>query len=163
MSKRKALNSGLLLAGLVAALYFGPGGYWRVRGWLDNEPSYAGWPASYWRHEADRCSTLEIEANNNIVLRNADDFYSMSELKPRWLRHDVWHLDHPLMQGNPAAVSVLLELLKDDRPNIRIIALCALARIGPGAEEAVPAIREAATDQATHGAADYALFCIERR
>ena len=163
MTKRRALYLGLLLLLIAASVFLGPKSYWLLTGWVGNEVFYEGWPASYWRHEADRCDEMQIAANHSFWLRVPEDFTTMRELK-WWLRgQNVWPLDHPLLNGDSEAVPVLLELLKDDRWNVRIIGLEGLANIGPAAKSAVPALLEARADphSAVQECANMALSRID--
>jgi hypothetical protein len=51
-----------------------------------------------------------------------------------------------LRRGDPDAVPVLIELLKDDNSIVRQEAILILARIGPAARDAVPALQQALND-----------------
>jgi HEAT repeats len=70
---------------------------------------------------------------------------------------------HPLMQHDPASVPVLLDLLHDPDPEIRLIAIEALEKIGPDARAAVPVLFELLDneDQDVSEAAEDALFHID--
>lgn len=52
-----------------------------------------------------------------------------------------WHADHPLLRGDPASVAVLVELLNDDDPQVKMIAAKGLGTVGTGARSALPELR----------------------
>ena len=55
-------------------------------------------------------------------------------------------VDADLRRGDPDAVPVLIELLKDDNSVVRQEAILILARIGPAARDALPALQQALKD-----------------
>jgi HEAT repeats len=70
----------------------------------------------------------------------------------------------PLQEGDPAAVSLLLELLRDRDRTVRLLASQGLGRVGPAAKEAVPALRDLALhdeDEAVRATAQDALTRID--
>jgi hypothetical protein len=56
-------------------------------------------------------------------------------------------VESPLLSGDPAALGVLVELLRDCDPKVRRIAVQGLDALGPAARPAAPALREALHDR----------------
>jgi len=53
----------------------------------------------------------------------------------------------PLLDGDPAALPVLLELLHADSAKVRAVAAAGLGTVGPAAREAVPDLLQACQDE----------------
>jgi WD40 repeat protein len=70
-----------------------------------------------------------------------------------------------ILDGDPAAVPVLLSLLRDEDFRVRRVAAASLGRVGPPAREAVPALLEAADrddDAFLRGIARLAALAIDK-
>jgi HEAT repeat protein len=52
-----------------------------------------------------------------------------------------------LLDGDAAAIPVLLELMKSPYPSVRLVAVESLARMGEAARPALPALLEASDDE----------------
>jgi hypothetical protein len=118
----------------------------RYRPW---EAHYKGRPTSWWSEQV-RCLPLEG--------------LSIPELPPPplakdWLERAMEYCgirpfgsDEPradeVLRGDPAAVPVLIELLRSDDPRARVWAAEALAKTRPPAKAAVPALEAAAREHA---------------
>jgi hypothetical protein len=126
----------------IAALFVFPGSRWRIIGWVRGEPFYAGQPVSYWRAQAKNCDQLCLAENLYFYFQATSE---IQELRRAWVSRNDWDLDHPLLRGDPKALSVLLQLLDesdDESWEVRLIAIYSLAKIGPEAKPAVAAIEK---------------------
>jgi HEAT repeat protein len=102
-------------------------------GWHRHESFYHERPTSYWREEI------------------------LTALHER----DYQAPDTILAARDPAAVPVPMELLHDEHPYVRRLAVEALGRMGPIAEPALPALIEASKDPVLRPAALKALKAID--
>ncbi len=90
------------------------------------------------------------------LYRNQPTSYWSQKLQEPIRRKEVWqgHLKMlkdidpaaDLRRGDPDAVPVLIELLKDENSIVRQEAILILARIGPAARDALPALEQALKD-----------------
>ena len=90
------------------------------------------------------------------LYRNQPTSYWSQKLQEPIQRKEVWqgHLKMlkdidpaaDLRRGDPDAVPVLIELLRDDNSIVRQEAILILARIGPAARDALPALQQALKD-----------------
>ena len=90
------------------------------------------------------------------LYRNQPTSYWSQKLQEPIRRKEVWqgHLKMlkdvdpaaDLRRGDPDAVPVLIELLKDENSIVRQEAILILARIGPAARDALPALQQALKD-----------------
>jgi hypothetical protein len=140
MKRRWRLWLTLTLLLLVGGAFMLPAVHWPVIGWVKGEVFYDGMPTSYWRNEASRCDSFPL-AKSNTYGRNTVNDSSFQIARQRWLGSNDWHADHPLLRGDPAAVSLLLELLNDDDPQVKMIAAKGLANAGPSGRSASTELR----------------------
>jgi hypothetical protein len=136
VKKRWLVRFGVLIGMACAGvLILSPSRYFLV-GLFRGEPFYEHMPASYWKAK--------------MRVWTAKDF------KPppapiSWLLQLVGNQAGPsrprVLDGGREAVPVLIELVKEDDLWVRILAIRSLARIGPEAQEAVPALIAALGDR----------------
>jgi hypothetical protein len=120
-------------------------------GWWRGEAKYKGRYTNSWRAEM-RCYEGGMAEGNLWHLDYA--FSQKSSLWENWLdklgvrkrslggftigvpdRHDLGIV---LQDGDPDAVPVLMELLNDEDPTVRLLAIFGLQRVGAAARDAVP-------------------------
>ncbi|OAI54536.1 hypothetical protein AYO44_14735 [Planctomycetaceae bacterium SCGC AG-212-F19] len=132
MAKRIAAVVGILLVIAIGVIVLVPTNRLRVVGWVRGEPFHRGMPLSHW--------LADLESPNGN------------------LRYEAI-----LAVGrNKDAMPSLIRRLKDDVPLLRHMAAVELARFGPEAHDAVPALTEmlADPDRACRQAAADALRAI---
>jgi hypothetical protein len=111
-------------------------------GLLRHEPFYRWRPASYWRERAKEQTKILRSLPRGLLLDTQSS-------PPTWqhMLNDITagraprldgHL--PLLQGNPAAVAVLIDLLDDPDDDVRMAAVLGLRMVGPAAEAAIPVL-----------------------
>jgi hypothetical protein len=110
----------LLVIGIGVAISF-PAGQWGVIGLVRGDSFFHGRPTSYWRFELGDITFGGHERATN-----------------------------ELVQGGPAAVPVLVDMLRGKEWHDRCEAADILARIGPKAQDAVPALVQAMKDPEQH-------------
>lgn len=120
---------------LLAAVYFEPTHC--VRGRLWGEAFFDGRPTSYWRHELTQWKVRKQPQFNwlGIMYTYERRPTLMDSVTKRWLNRPPRELpDAPrLLQGDPAALAVLFELLDDPSPRVR-----RFAQIGLGNYPDIP-------------------------
>jgi hypothetical protein len=122
MTKRRWLLIGLILLLAVVVAFFLPPVHWRVVGWLKGEAFYQSRPTSYWRREVQsyqRYSELlgwHIAALKSAQQEPAWTGPSWSYELRSWLGIELpMRSSLPeVLDEDPAAVPVLLELLDDE-------------------------------------------------
>jgi hypothetical protein len=132
MSRRVLLWAGLLLVVVLAGALALPDVRWWLWGHLRGESFYRSRPTSYWRGQ--------------VLAWNDLGFYppavSLVVRRPRWWADCLpWRSGRPapLVEGepfpgnDPAAIPVLMELLRDEDPEVRVDAAEALKQIDPQA------------------------------
>ena len=139
MSRRVQLRAIVLLGVVLAGSLLSPDVRWWVCGRLRGEAFYRGKPTSYWRGRVLAWNDLGFypPANDLIVRR-----------PPWWADCLPWRSgraaslaeEEPFPENDPAAVPVLVELLRDRDADVRADAAEALKRINPlaAAEAGVP-------------------------
>src|SRR5262245_43697358 len=138
----------LLIVGVCVLVFVHPSSRMVIFGLLRGERFYAGKPTSYWRQT--------LKAEKGQAPQPSPPSYLMSLIKSLpFLPQD----DRPyqgafweLRNGDRSAIPVLIQLLRDDDPEIRMLALQAIeqigSRLGPVArKEAAPALVEASKDK----------------
>jgi hypothetical protein len=128
MSRPWLLRAFLLLVVLLAGSLLSPDARWVVWGRLRGEAFYRGRPTSYWR--------------GHVLAWNDLGFYppavSLVVRRPRWWADYLpWRSGRPapLVEAepfpgdDPAAIPVLMELLRDEDPEVRVGAAEALRQI----------------------------------
>jgi hypothetical protein len=127
---------------VVAAAFVHPAVRWGVIGWARGEAFYQGRPTSYWVREVRRLDMLDMWTSGILY------FFPPERTKTeQWLeRHTGIQLSGgrsaSLPLDDPAAVPVLLELLKSEDFQVRLFAIQALGHIGPDARPAWDGLRE---------------------
>jgi len=125
-----------------------PAVHWRLAGWWRGEPFHQGRPASYWATEL-RAITWGWGRTQDGSLQA---FYLRNDDPLSWVK---WRLGYtpnftnltegqlPFADRDPAAVPVLVALLRDPEPDVQWWAASLLGWIGSEAKSAVPALIEA--------------------
>jgi hypothetical protein len=138
MSRRRIVL--IAAAFFCAAVLAVPAVHWRLFGWARNEPFYRGRPVTYWAGEVS-----ELQSGYSMFLdAPAIECYRIDCLLPGLRRRLGWDVptkpvpaaDVPLGTGDPAAIPVLLSLLRGEDEQAKIHAAWALAVVGPPAREA---------------------------
>jgi hypothetical protein len=112
-----------IVAGLIASAMTS-----HMIGNRQKEHLFLNQPASYWSQKLQEpIQRKEVWQGHLKVLKDVDPAAA-------------------LRQGDPDAVPVLIELLKDDNSVVRQEAILILARIGKPAKDAIPAIQQALND-----------------
>src|SRR5262245_19135186 len=131
--RRKHLRRVLVLVAAVALSL--PPVHWRLIGWCCGEAFYAGRPVSFHR---PLCDVSLGPRPGCCSVCDPDDWprvrWFFGDRAAEWLRPGP----NPLFQGDPAAVPVLLALLRDPDWEIRIAAADCLARVAPAAKACLP-------------------------
>jgi hypothetical protein len=145
------------LLGILAAWVVPP---WRtaVVGACNGESKYQGRYTNYWREEL-----LYWEVAADAISREGPPGVGVRSRFTVWCRSPhPWverlavavgrpspgrSYDCPLLAGDPDAVPVLMELLRDPDPKVRLIAIQGLEIVGPAAGPAVPALLRALRDK----------------
>ena len=142
---------GLLAVAMAGMVAF----HWRaeILDRSNRESKYQGRPTSSWRRDLQRWEVCATITYGNMFSSHTTRFRQRRpSVWKKWLNLETdarWaerFSDHPLLQGDPAAVPVLVELLKDSDPEIRLIALEALCNTGTAAKAAVPVLLDALHD-----------------
>jgi hypothetical protein len=163
--KFRRLVFALLLFLLGSAMAFSPWGTELLGRWRA-EPVYQDRCASSWRQEALRWE-IALSSNYNGHVSRVRCRSSPTLLG--WLpwgtgqTHLEWHGKLALLSGEPEAAPVLLVLLRDHDPRVRLIAAEGLGRIGKPARTAIPALVETLEDEdlEVSNEAEDALFRID--
>jgi hypothetical protein len=174
--RRRRLLSIVALAVLAVALtlvWFSPLG-WTVWGRLRGEPFFRGRPASQWARELEEyCPAVRLSDDLSRVHRRYYRYTDglLGELKGQaGVRRAVVPIgmqELPFADGDPNGVPVLIALLEHAKVTIRQMAAWGLARCGPAARDAIPALeraRQQAPDCARWGICvdlDEAIVAIE--
>lgn len=134
MTTKKRLTLGLsLLAAIILAAAFSPSAFYLVRGWWQGEHFFHGMPTSYWRNAIRQWNRGPDEVrwwNRALNWLGVDG-------KPTVLNDGE----------DPAAIPILLCLVKDEEEAIQIAVGYALDRLEPTAQETVPLLVESLKDQ----------------
>jgi hypothetical protein len=175
MSKRRALRVGLaaVVCPGVAALGYDWWANWRG-------PAYRGRPAAQWAREIRHWhyQSVPYSATEHLGVWFREPArpwwaeclagvgylpkdYVVDYTTQYWL--DMQRPDMPLLERDPEAVPVLLELLRRPEDGSRMVAAQGLGLFGPPARAAVPALLAARTDQGGEAGrwAEWALFRID--
>jgi HEAT repeat protein len=141
MTKRRLVFWSVgLAAGLIALPFLLWGGY-AAFGVLHGEHFYRGLPTSHWRRYILRQPKPLTPARDRVLaieaVRSVEDYFGLGEVSG----------DPAGLSTNPAAIPVLMDLLRDSDREVRRWAANALRCIGPAAERAVPALVEALRDR----------------
>lgn len=116
-----------------------------LRGVLYGERFYRGKPANYWgRLIKERHETPPSRFAMRPFPWNWYDRLRVARIGRRWPELDK--LIHPLLEGDAAAVPVLIELLDHDREEVRVTAAQGLRAVGPAASDATLALARALSD-----------------
>jgi hypothetical protein len=134
MKRRYRWLLALLL--LVAASFLLPAVHWRLIGWVRGEAFYQGRPTSYWRSECQCWRWNPPCTGPGYWCRfRSDDRYS-------WIEKYLPVPKMALLQGDPGALPVLLELLDVDEAAHEVLTVSALHNLGPAARPAVPRLMD---------------------
>jgi hypothetical protein len=121
------------------------------------EAVYQGRTTSEWSKEISRGDTLYFPVGGYVKWQRhpdwRDEWAKKLSLKPQ-------PSEIPLLNGDPAAVPVLIELLESSDSSARLIAMGGLRRAGPAAEAALPVLRRLQADSSAEH--DYWFEAEER-
>jgi hypothetical protein len=141
----------LLLAGGVLSL---PAVHWRLIGWWQGEAFYQDRPSSWWAREIQQSYSWSPQVGPSVADVSGPRFpiawhrrrtFSPGESIRRQFTGpptlnsliDALMAAPPLADGDEAALPVLLELLRQEDPKVRLLAACGLAALGRRATPAV--------------------------
>jgi hypothetical protein len=130
---------------------------WRLSGLWRGEAFYRGLPTSYWRRQILDYPDGMAEYSRDLPLTMmryhvdppespVDKLLQLCHLPDR--REPI---PFPFEERSPAAVPVLIELLRDSHPVVRRYAADCLGDLGPQARPAVPALQQALQDREVGG------------
>jgi hypothetical protein len=129
MKKRWLVRIGILLVSGCAVVLISPAGRYGLVGLLRNEPFYDHRPASYWKDQMRAWIANESKPPPAVTA-----------WLPRLAGTDSGPSRPRVLDGGKEAVPVLIELVEEEDVWVRTLAIRSLARIGPEAREAVPAL-----------------------
>jgi hypothetical protein len=149
VKRRAAICLGIALLAAPGSLLLAPTWPRNLVAWVQGEHFYRGQPTSYWSRQV-----------RDWLLANdwgcTGPFPAIPE--PSWFDR-VWAYfgvrpgqadgpDAPLLwQGDPEAVPILVDLLKDEDEAVRLQAALSLAELGPLAHQAVPELLRRQDDE----------------
>jgi hypothetical protein len=171
MKRRWQLWLGLTILLLAGGFFLLPAVRWSVIGWASGEAFYQGRPTSYWSQEAQNLNSLVVTVGgsverhwvHNIWMRRLSwEEEVLEKLKLRTM--NLESNDFPLLNPDPTALPVLIELLDDPDSQVRQIAAQGLERLGPEAAPAITALRLACEeeDAKVRQQARLALWSVDR-
>ncbi|HEY1380844.1 MAG TPA: HEAT repeat domain-containing protein [Gemmataceae bacterium] len=149
--KRRRLVAVTAAVALVAAGFVLPPSRLVVLGVIRGESFYRGWPTCYWHRDLARYRELWSPLSGDWYLIREP--VAVEDWLARVLGRDVIPTRPPILDGDPAALPVLIELLQCPDYKTRRAAATGLGAIGPAAREATPALTEIARTTP-----DYALY-----
>lgn len=121
-----------------------------LTGWLRGEAKYKGKYTCEWRAEIERWELVR----GGLGPRDLNTLFWAAKPTPfDDLRDFLGFRNYPpltdrrLLDGDLEALPVLLELLRDHRPQVRLSACQGLANIGPVSKAALPALHKALNDR----------------
>jgi len=127
MTRRRLFRWSLILVILAAfAVWLEPTRV--VWGWLRGEAYYQGRPASYWSEEVARWHPAPVKGFHAMTV----DFYYENTSFERLLSRFIPLPEHTwpeLLDGDPTAQPVLMEMMRDGRSAVRDLAAEGLNRI----------------------------------
>ena len=161
LNRRRLTIASLLVA--IVSIFFLPPVYWRVVGFVKGEAFYDGRPTSWWAkkiQERYNATYQKFYQPQRPPPQPGDQFDSeilgaawSGEESQTWLqgllenfRTQVVLYNVPLTNGDGASLPVLLELLRENDPRARWIALCGLAELENSDESILLAIDKACDD-----------------
>lgn len=151
-----------------------------MTGWVRGEAKYKSQYTGAWKAEIERWHVVGSDTRWQLI---GGSFKTtrvriwearLAPVKPSLLdrfldclgvRRYTPPADKRLLGGDSEAIPVLLELLQDDDPQVRLVACEGLIEVGPNANSAVPALNAALTDNdhEVRRAARGAIETIESR
>jgi hypothetical protein len=149
MSRRRRLFALAALLLLIVIVYSRRNDVW---GWWNQEGSYQGRYTNDWRAEFRH---WDVAFDGSVGSDGTLPRFVVARRESAveyWLRKNFGVAGNsegstlPLQEGNPAALPVLHELLLDEDPKIRLLALLGIGRIGAEAREALTAVKRCARD-----------------
>jgi len=138
---------------LIVALLWLSGAHWTLLGHIKGEASYKGQPTRVW---SKRLQAITVSGYAGFDVQSAGSHVVREYSRPSntvwdWLDYlegkptsyvDVPEAEVPFTDGDPRAVPVLIELLDNRDPDVRLLAARGLCRIGPEAKGAMPALQK---------------------
>jgi len=173
MTKRRLLWTGALGALLLGIFLAFPTPRLVLIGWLRGDSFYQGRPTSYFIWDLQRVNISPVSCPNGVgndTERIVDfSFGCHTTFWEDFLERYFDVMSQPtfasiiLLQGDPAATPVLMELLASENYQFRLVAALGLSAIGPPAKAAVPALLQMAqeSDYPSHSCARMALWKID--
>jgi hypothetical protein len=156
------LSVGLVL--LIGGTFSLPAVHWRAMGWWRGEAFYQDRPSSWWAREIQQSYSWSPQVGPSVADSSGPRFpiswhrrrtISLGEnirqqfTGPPTLNSliDALMAEPPLTDGDETALPVLLELLRQEDPKVRLLAACGLAALGRRATPAVADLRVAIGDE----------------
>jgi hypothetical protein len=155
---------GLSFLVILGAAFVHPGVYWPVVGWVRGEAFYKGRPTSYWHGQLNHYEELFALISSDWYLIECQPIASA-----QWLRSffgvKADHQGYALLDGDPQALRVLLEMVQYSDFKARRVAVTGLGYVGPQAKHAMPILVEMAQttpDYALYVCTGIAIWSIDR-
>jgi hypothetical protein len=142
MTRYRRLLLGLALLLLMAGLLMLPSVHWRLRGWVKGEAFYRGRPTAYWSQEASNliCRGTGVFGSSVFPIVLYDWARTPSQIHQYLGTSKNRLTDFELLQPDQAALPVLMEMLQDSRPQVRLVAAQALLHFELDGKPAVAAL-----------------------
>lgn len=153
--QRRPLLLILLLLFLLGSLLLVPSVRWPVYGWLRGEAFYQGMPVSWWEEEIEARYEPFTDSVSSapawLIVETTSPL--LHEIKQQ-ISPDTMSVPlpmtiipvGPLMEGDPDAIPVLLELLRSGSAKVRRLAIAGLKCHAHCQREIVTLLREASKD-----------------
>jgi hypothetical protein len=144
----------LVLLLLVGGLLLVPQVRWPAYGWLRGEAFYQGMPASWWEQEIDQ-TYVPLLVNPGWGQRPGGWFRlvppSLWVQAEQWLHYGkrmttTYMEEAPLLDGDSAALPLLLTLIRSRSAKVRQVAIAGLLAQGKQGAEVLPALCKAVHD-----------------
>lgn len=158
MNKRHLVTGGMVLVVALGLAWLVPASRWAMVGLARKESFYQGRPTSYWSKEIKDWNTYLLASYSPV--RSSPGWKDLVPSGPHSRNADM--REHPaVLEGDPRAIPVLIELLQAEDAGVREWAASTLGEIGPPARDAIPALSELLKDPALRSWAAEALSNID--
>ncbi|OAI46024.1 hypothetical protein AYO44_12135 [Planctomycetaceae bacterium SCGC AG-212-F19] len=160
---QRRVTISLVLLLLIVASVLHPAVHWRVIGWWRADAIYQGRPTSYWVNEIEASYQPIMIGGSSYVVPLYDDGRAiwcversaslwnqvLDRVMPRTPQlADLSNIvGGPLLDGDPAALPMLLALVRNESAKVRHVAISGLVAQGREKLEVITALQEAVNDQ----------------